>query len=108
MRDTERGWGEDAGISGLVEKIRNFPDEDSCWSLKTINIKYGIRVTTLHRIIHDDLKMRNICAKVERWVHIEAQKEIRIVDKEGVDGFQNCSSAQCCQYQAPCDIRLFS
>lgn len=46
----------------LVEKILYFLDENHCVSINTIQILFGVSVTTEHKIIHEDRNRHKICA----------------------------------------------
>ena len=58
-------------------KIHNFMDEDRRVSIETISTKFDVSVGTVHTIIHEQLKMRKICAKFVPRVLSEEQKERR-------------------------------
>lgn len=66
------GW---RGTLVLIEKIRNFLDEDRRGSITTISIQFGTSVAMVHRIIHENLNMRKIFAKFVSCVVTDEQKE---------------------------------
>ena len=47
----------------LIGQIKNFMDKDRRMSIETISTKFDVSVGTVHTIIREKLKMRNICAK---------------------------------------------
>ena len=55
-------------------------DKDRRVSIETINAQFDVSVGTLHTVIHDELKMRKICAKFVPGVLREDQKERRCHD----------------------------
>ena len=81
VRDDERcGRSKEARTPKLIGQIKNFMDKDRCVSIKTINAQFDISVGTVHTIIHEELKMRKICAKFVPRVLREDQKERRCHD----------------------------
>jgi len=76
VRDDERcGRGREVRTSELVGKIRTFMDEDRRVSIETISEQFEVSVGTVHKIIHDELNMRKICAKFVPRVLSDEQKE---------------------------------
>ena len=57
-------------------------DKDRCVSIETISAQFDVSVGTVHTIIHEELKMRNICAKFVPSVLREDQKERRCYDSK--------------------------
>lgn len=87
VRDDERCERErEVRTPELVEKIRNFMDEDRRVSIETISTQFDVSVGTVHTIIHEELKMRKICAKfVSRVLSEEQQERRRDVSSEIVE-----------------------
>ena len=81
VRDDERcGRSKDVRTPELIGQIMNFMDKDRRVSIETISIQFDVSVGTVHTIIREELKMRNICAKfVPRGLR-EDQKERRYHD----------------------------
>ena len=50
-------------------------DKDCRVSIETISAQFDVSMGTVHTIIHEELKMRNICAKFIPTVFREDQKE---------------------------------
>ena len=64
MRYDERcGRSKEVRTPELIGKIKNFPDKDRRVSLETVCEQFDVSVGTVHIIIREELKMRNICAK---------------------------------------------
>ena len=53
-------------------------------SIETISAQFDVSVGTVHTIIREGLKMRNICVKFVQRVLREDQKERRCHDSSGV------------------------
>ena len=51
-------------------------DKDRHVSLETISAQFDVSVATVHTIIHEELKMRKICAKSVPKVLRKDQKDI--------------------------------
>ena len=64
----------------MIGQIKNFMDKDRRVSLETISAQFDVNVGTIHTIIHEELKMRKICAKFVSRVLREDQKERRCHD----------------------------
>ena len=64
----------------LIGQIKNFMDKDRHVSLETISAQFDVTVGTVHTIIHEELKMRKICARFVPRVLREDQKERRCHD----------------------------
>ena len=76
VRDDERcGRSKEVRIQELIGQIKNFMDKDRCVSIETISAQFDFIVGTLHTIIHEELKMRKICAKFVPRVLREDKKE---------------------------------
>ena len=77
MRDDERcGRSKEVRTPELIGQIKNFMDKDCRVSIETISAQFDISVGTVHIIIHEELKMRKICAKFVPRVLREVQKEV--------------------------------
>ena len=64
MRDDERcGRSKEVRTPEIIGQIKNFMDKDSRVSLETISAQFDVSVGTVHTSIHEELKMRKICAK---------------------------------------------
>ena len=61
----------------LIGQIKNFMDKDRRVSIETLSAHFDVSVGTLRTIIHEELKMRKICAKFVQRMHREDQKEKR-------------------------------
>ena len=61
----------------LIGQIKNFMDKGRHVSIETISAQFDVSVGTVHTIIHKELKMRKICAKLDPRVLRENQKERR-------------------------------
>ena len=81
VRDDERcGRSKEVWTPELIGQIKNFMDKDRCVSTETISVQFDVSVGTVHSIIHEELKMRKICAKFVPRVLWEDQKEKRCHD----------------------------
>ena len=69
----------------LIGQIKNFMDKDRHVSLETISAQFDISVGTVHTIIHKELHMRKICAKLVPRVLRKDQKERRHDSREIVE-----------------------
>ena len=64
VRDDERcGRSKEVRTLQLIGQIKNFMDKDHLVSIETISAQFDVSVGTVHTIIHEELKMRKICAK---------------------------------------------
>ena len=78
MRDDERcGRSKEVRTPELIGQIKNFMDKDRCVS---ISAQFDVSVGIVHTIIHEELKMRKICAKFVPKVLRENQTERRCHD----------------------------
>ena len=78
VRDDERcGRSKEVNIPELMGQIKNFMDKDRRVSIETISVQFDVSVGTVHIDIHEELKMRKICAKFLPRVLREDQKERR-------------------------------
>ena len=76
VRDDERcGMSKEVNTPELIGQIKNFMDNDRRVSTETISAQFDASVGTVHTIIHEELKMREICAKFVPRVLREDQKE---------------------------------
>ena len=83
VRDEERSGRErDVRTPDLVDKIRKFWDEDRRVSLLTVAAQFGVGEATVHRIVHEDLNMRKVCAKFVPRLLSDEQKERRVGDSK--------------------------
>ena len=74
VRDDERcGRSKEVRTPELIGQIKNFMDNDRRVSIETISAQLDVSVG--HTIIHEELKMRKICAKFVPRVLREDQKE---------------------------------
>ena len=81
VRDDERcGRSKEVRTPELIGQIKNFMDKDSLVSIETISALFDVSVGSVHTIICEELKMRNICAKFVPRVLREDQKERRCHD----------------------------
>ena len=81
VRDDERcGRSKEVRILELIGQIKNFIDKDRRVSIETISAQFDVSVGTVHTIIHEELKMRKICAKFVPRVLRDDQKERRCHD----------------------------
>ena len=79
--DERCGRSKEVRIPELLGQIKNFMDKDSHVSIETISAQFDVSVGSVHTIIHEDLKMRKICAKFIPRVLREDQKERRCHDR---------------------------
>ena len=85
MRDDERyGRSKEVRKPELIGQIKNFRDRDRRVSIETISAQLDVSVGTLHTIIREELKMREICAKFVPTVLREDQKERRCHDSREI------------------------
>ena len=61
----------------LIGQIKNFMDKDRRVSIETISSQFDVSVGTVHTVIHEELKMWEICTKSIPRVLREHQKERR-------------------------------
>ena len=81
VRDDERcGRSKEVRSPELIGQIKNFMDKDRRVSIETISAQFDVSVGTVHTIIHEELKMRKICAKFVPRALREEQKEKRCHD----------------------------
>ena len=81
VRDDERcGRSKEVRTPELIGQIKNFMDKDRRVSIETISAQFDVSVGNVHTIIHEELKMRKICAKFVPRVLREDQKERRCHD----------------------------
>ena len=81
VRDDERcGRSKEVRTPELIGQIKNFMDKDRCVSIDIISAQFDISVGSVYTIIHEELKMRKICAKFVPGVLREDQKERRCHD----------------------------
>ena len=81
VRDNERcGRSKEVRTPELIGQIKNFMDKGRRVSIETISAEFDVSVGTVHTIIREELKMRNICAKFVSRVLREDQKERRCHD----------------------------
>ena len=88
VRDDERSGRErDVRTPELIREIEEFLNEDRRVSLRTIAIKFEVGEATAHRIVHEDLNMRRVCAKFVPKVLSADQKERRVEDSRAMVEF---------------------
>ena len=81
VRDDEKyGRSKEVRIPELIGQIKNFMDKDRHVFIKTISAQFDVSVGTVDTVIHEELKMRKICAKFVPRVLREDQKERRCHD----------------------------
>ena len=81
VRDDERcGRSKEVRTPELIGQIKNFIDKDRRVSIETISAQFDVSVGAVHTVIHEELKMRKICAKFVPRVLREDQKERRCHD----------------------------
>ena len=81
VRDDERcGRSKEVRTPELIGQMKNFIDKDRCVSIETISAQFDVSVGTVHTIIREELKKRNICVKFVLWMLREDQKERRCHD----------------------------
>ena len=76
-------------------------DKDRCVSIETISAQFDVSGVTVHTIIHEELKMRKICAKFVPSVLI------LITDYLTKMGIKTVPQPPYSQGLAPCDFWLF-
>ena len=82
VRDDERcGRSKEVNTPELIGQIKNFMDKDCRVSIETISAQFNVSAWTVHTIIHEELKIRKICAKFVPRVLREDQKERRCHDR---------------------------
>ena len=80
MESVRCGRSKEVRTLDLIGQIKNFTDKDRRVSIETISALFDVSVGTVHTIIHEELKMRKICAKFVPRVLREDQKERRCHD----------------------------
>ena len=86
VRDDERcARSKKVNTPELIGQIKNFMDKDRHVSIETISAQFDVSVGTVHTIIHEELKMRKICAKFVTRMLRENQKERRHDSREMVE-----------------------
>ena len=76
MTDDETcGRSKEVNTPELTGQINNFMDKDRRVSIETISAEFDVSVETVHTIICEELKMRNICAKFVPRVFKEIKKK---------------------------------
>ena len=81
VRDDKRcGRSKEVRTPELIGQIKNFMDKNRRVSMETISAQFDVSVRTVHTIICEELKMRNICGKFVPRVLREDQKERRFHD----------------------------
>ena len=76
VRDDERcGRSKEVRAPKLIGQIKNFMDKDRRVSIETISTQFDVCVGTVHTVIHEELRMRKICAKFVLRELREDQKE---------------------------------
>ena len=85
VRDNERyGRNKEVRTPEFIGQIKNFMDTDRRESIDTIGPQFDVSVGTVHTIIHEELKMRKICARFVPRVLREYQKERRCHDSREI------------------------
>ena len=65
VRDDERsGRSKEVNTPELIGQIKNFLDKNCHVSIETIGAQFDVSVGTVHTIIHEELKVRKICAYI--------------------------------------------
>ena len=80
VRDDDRCGRSKEVRTPLIGQIMNFMDKGLRVSIETISAQFDVSVGTVHTIIHEELKMRKICARFVPKVLREDQKERRCHD----------------------------
>ena len=81
VRDDERRErSKEVSTPELICQKKNFMDKDRRVSIETISAQFDVSVGTVHKVIHEGLKMRKICVKFVPRVLREDQKERRCHD----------------------------
>ena len=78
--DKRCGRSKEVNTPELIGQIKIFMDKDRCVSIETISAQFDVNVGNVRTIIHEELKMRKICAKFVPRVLREDQKERRCHD----------------------------
>ena len=106
MRDDERcGRSKEVRTPELIGQIKNCMDKDRRVSIKTISAQFDVSVRTVHTIIHKELKMRKICARVlredqkERFCH-DSREMVELIDSDSavLDALVPCDESWICCY----------
>ena len=63
MDDDRCGRSKEVRKPELIGQIKNFMDKDRRVSIETIRAQFDVSVGTVHTIIHEELKMRKMCAQ---------------------------------------------
>ena len=63
MDDVRCGRSKEVRTPVLIGQIKNFMDKDRCLSIETISAQFDVSVGTVRTVIHEELKLRKICAK---------------------------------------------
>ena len=80
VRDDERcGRSKEVNTPELIGQIKNFMDKDRRVCIEIISAQFDVSVGTVHTIIHEELKIRKICAKFVPTVLREDQKESNVM-----------------------------
>ena len=78
VRDDEWcGRSKEVRTPELIGQRKNFMDKDRRVSIETISAQFDVSLWTVHTIIHEEPKMRKICAKFVPRLLREDQKERR-------------------------------
>ena len=81
VREDERcGRSKEVRTPELIGQIKNFMDKDRGVSIEIIIAQFDVSVGTVHTIIREEMKMRNICVKFVPRVLREDQKARRCHD----------------------------
>ena len=88
VRDDERcGRSREVRTSEMIGQINDFMNRDRCVSIETLSAQFNVSVGAEHIIIHEELKMRKICAKFSQ----ECSGKIR--EKDGAMTARRWSSS---------------
>ena len=104
IRDSRKAgslWGMMKGVGGVrksehqtsIGQIKKFIDKNRRVSIETISTQIDVSVRTVHTIIREELKMRNICTKFVPRVIREDQKERRCRDSREMVALINSDPA---------------
>ena len=94
VRDDERCVrGKEVRTPELIGQIKNFMDKDRRLSIEILGAEFDVRVGTVHTIIHEELKVRKICAKFVPRILREDQKERCCHDSREMVELTNSDSA---------------
>ena len=75
--DKKCGRSKEVNRPELIGQIKNFMDKDCHVSIQTISAQFDVSVGTIHTIIHEELKIRKICAKfVPRMLREDQKKDV--------------------------------